>query len=938
MKEKKKELHPLIHHHVNALIKEAKLLFASRNARLRTIFTFAVAFFAFTQLLALSKSVAIWSDTTTTSAGSLQPTQQQQQQPLQPDAPLLISSGGSSATDLSQHTRKMVEEKAPSDNQGAEQDPPSANPPPKKRRGGRKLKNKNSPQTSSVAVQEVPAEATTPSPTLSPSEVPELIANEDGEEKVEELAKQDEEETKEEEEVVVLTKRGKKQKKTQGLPPQQTSAALQKGQEVPAEENTPLSTLSPLEAPETRAKEEEKTTVEAKEEEDKRKEKSPTLNEEAEQEPPKANPPTKKKKGKRKKIPRGLPPIETLQSHAEPPSTSNTSSQNEGKVFDNEGNVFEGSKITRLSDGMDLYENVCLYSKGEGHTPTVRSYTADAGKLYHTNYNQLRVGNEVFMIHTEGHKLEEWAIDSTTNPSKYTNNTAETPVLIEEETLWTLTLHMNPAHGLTDGIFSFILDRYQRSTQQDGPYYNMHSLVNNEDKDPYYRRYLIGKFKGYEPPTYRRNFGYGWQYEMMGVLGLIQPGPKSEGGTAIQGHYPLTCFKKLLVPTLHMQRYPVNSIEDPKGYQLFREFSEMGAPYHTYPQAALRDMHQRALQNMGFPHEPWPQDDDEEDDKGVVKDKPILIHVRAKSQRRKLLNALELKTIMERQYHVNVTIVQEDWLKYSFTQQAQTYNQYPYIITAHGAHLANAVFMRPKTKVLEIFCNKYSVDLNPNINLTTWDQTTTSHKDWWGGSYASWFETFTRRLDVDHFEYGAENGVHCAGGVKKSHASDIRIDIPKVLPLIVNRFHLVPRQQQQQMQKREDDDTNTNAVKLLAAAAEDAKVSPTTTADLGDTANATDAPAQAADDAKVSPTTTADLGDTANATDAPAQAISALDDPVPEQPIKRKKGRGKKEKKNKKLQATETQAENGEDVAPSDKSAVHDAAIITPDDTAAKEE
>jgi len=187
---------------------------------------------------------------------------------------------------------------------------------------------------------------------------------------------------------------------------------------------------------------------------------------------------------------------------------------------------------------------------------------------------------------------------------------------------------------------------------------------------------------------------------------------------------------------------------------------------------------------LGLPNEPWPQEHDADTDK------QILLHIRGKTQRRKLTNADELKTLLETKYRANVTVLSDAWLAYTFEKQSSTYNQYQYIITAHGAHLANGFFCRVGTKIVEIFCNKHHHDLNPDPTLT--ERGDASFKDWFGGSYAQWFETFTRRLGIDHFERGENHPERC-GTAADGHFSDIDIHIPEALPLIVNRFGLVPR-------------------------------------------------------------------------------------------------------------------------------------------------
>ena len=321
---------------------------------------------------------------------------------------------------------------------------------------------------------------------------------------------------------------------------------------------------------------------------------------------------------------------------------------------------------------------------------------------------------------------------------------------------------------MTDVIFTLALDRFKRP-QAERP------------GQPFYSNYLIGRLRGFDDPPFNPKAKYKWIIGMLRALNLVDP----EKGV-VGAFVPLSCFRKLLIPAIRMHRFPLSRQEEPEGVEHLLQFSEKKEhkfedPDLDYPAAALKDVQQRSLTGLGLPKDPWPPVDPSQE-------KQILLHIRAKTQRRKLTNAKELKQILESQYRANVTVISDSWLPKTFKEQAVTYNSYQYIISAHGAHLANAIFCREGTKIVEIFCNKHKLDLNPDPTLRERGPNT-SFKDWWGGSYAQWFEPYTRRVGIDHFERGEKMPEQCEG-----HFSDIMINIPETLPLIANRFGLVPRE------------------------------------------------------------------------------------------------------------------------------------------------
>jgi hypothetical protein len=365
----------------------------------------------------------------------------------------------------------------------------------------------------------------------------------------------------------------------------------------------------------------------------------------------------------------------------EPPQDGRNSSSNSKSITSNSTASpafmkWKESKVTELSPGMYLFEHICINRPGGGPV-RMHSYTKYgrplqilpvATKMYTPD-------NEAFMTATIGNTLEQWPPNNGTFQLHQKNNEQEHPIL------WTLQQYVNPAHCMTDQLFPLALDKYYRGS--------------NSTKNPFYDRYLLGKYwKFYD--AYAEFF---WCYDIMRAAGFLQA---SKPGNIVT---PMTtfnwnCFESLAVPPISMYRYPINKQEDPEQFQAFTQIMDRNkwkirydlpdsARYH-FPTKALTDMRDSITNYYNLSHDPWPQEQSEDAEDDSTTYKQIFIHARAKKQKRKITNVQELKKRLEEDYyHVNVTLYTEEWLPLTLQQQMQVYNSYRYIITGHGAHLAN---------------------------------------------------------------------------------------------------------------------------------------------------------------------------------------------------------------------------------------------------------
>jgi len=229
--------------------------------------------------------------------------------------------------------------------------------------------------------------------------------------------------------------------------------------------------------------------------------------------------------------------------------TPETTTETDTINNNDDGSTFQGTKITSMSSGVDLYEHVCLYRKTKSAIAEVWSYTNNPQFLgmrkkgqtkvtpkgmKHTAWSKYRVGQEAFMLETIGKPLDQWHQDVAQSGGH----------VFPDEVIWTQVLYNNPAHALTDVLFTLQLDRFHRS-----------ELANEREAQglPFYPHYLAGRLRGFDEPPLHHKAKYKWLLGMLRVLNLVNV---QEGMVA--AHIPLSCFAKLLVPAIRIHRFPLS--------------------------------------------------------------------------------------------------------------------------------------------------------------------------------------------------------------------------------------------------------------------------------------------------------------------------------------------------------------------------------------------
>ncbi|CAB9498920.1 expressed unknown protein [Seminavis robusta] len=410
---------------------------------------------------------------------------------------------------------------------------------------------------------------------------------------------------------------------------------------------------------------------------------------------------------------------------------------------------FTGSKITPLSLGVDLFEHVCL-TKADSKDMVLLSYTEEAVDLHSTlNYHK----KQVDALHgTQGRPLKQWYTDTQKWP------------LIQGDTLLAQPLFSNPGHCISDYMMPLIRDRYER-----------HTLPKTSSPEyPHWLQVHWRHIKPYEPHHYCN--------QLLQAADFVQE----------QGYLPSSepaCFERLFIPATEQLRYPFNQEMIP----IAKEEMELGGhklliigganlTVTPYPSEALYEFRQTLWHNLGLKSEPWTE---QEIQKGGGPH--IFFYNRFGSKHRHWNSSFEVAEILEHGYHVKVDIVGAEWNDFNFTQQAAQYNAYSHIVTVHGAHLANLIFSRPRTQVVEIV-PIVKTRLRANESLTR-RQDASNPRDWYGP--LGWFSAFSRQVGIEHFSLHAEDHIH---NIARSNKG-MDINATRAAAFIASRFGLQLRRE-----------------------------------------------------------------------------------------------------------------------------------------------
>jgi hypothetical protein len=154
----------------------------------------------------------------------------------------------------------------------------------------------------------------------------------------------------------------------------------------------------------------------------------------------------------------------------------------------------------------------------------------------------------------------------------------------------------------------------------------------------------------------------------------------------------------------------------------------------------------------------------------------ILLYDRHGSRRRMYNNSLDFVEYLEGQYHVKVDRIGPEWNALNPEAQGALYNKYPNIIAPHGAHLANLIYTRPRTRVIEIQCairnnaKKQTRSFWPKDNITNGVIDRDRDPEWFGmpvyqrEGHTSWFTTVAKPLDMEYFVFIEIDGCRDGNG------------------------------------------------------------------------------------------------------------------------------------------------------------------------------
>jgi hypothetical protein len=427
---------------------------------------------------------------------------------------------------------------------------------------------------------------------------------------------------------------------------------------------------------------------------------------------------------------------------------------------------FSGSRVHEISKGVVSYENVCikeeLYTIVQGGLERKRikvalhSYNDDQKPLRSPSFDYYHrgPGNYANTLKTTGNPAANWYNDSRKS-------------LVEEDTLYTLQLHGNIGHCLSDMVFSLALDRFSRQQAR--------------ARRPTFGKYVYARFFKVE-----RSYQPDWCFEFLKAAGFLQP---HEGIVSNLSKDGTVCFRKLYVPNFGLHRFPLSfddsaSIDALRGFSILEHFMTHNFTDRSlvYPTEALDELRKSVCQGLRLPFAPWKEED-------LLKEEvSILLYNRKGSPRRHWKNDEEVAHLLEKEYHVKVEIVGEEWETMSFAEQISLYNSHSHILTVHGAHEGNLIACRPSTRIVEVQC-VHPADPQPDESLSARHESTDSVA-WYGST--SWFTSFSRRLGIEHFVIGESKG--CAGGRDGIHGStEIRVNATRLVHFFARRCGLTPR-------------------------------------------------------------------------------------------------------------------------------------------------
>lgn len=205
------------------------------------------------------------------------------------------------------------------------------------------------------------------------------------------------------------------------------------------------------------------------------------------------------------------------------------------------------------------------------------------------------------------------------------------------------------------------------------------------------------------------------------------------------------CFERLIIPRCGVHRRPPNN-------------------------HAVKAARTELMKSTGLESAQWGE---------LPKDMPILFYDRRGAGRRIWNNSMEVKNLLEKEYHTSVRVIGEEWKKLNFPEQTSLYNAYPVIVAPHGAHLANLMFAREGTKVVEIVCSEGGP---------------CPSEDWTPSLFTfSWFPSFSRQISLDHIQIPEFEGCLVDGKLSGYSPKSFTVNITTFLPCLAAHLGLSPK-------------------------------------------------------------------------------------------------------------------------------------------------
>ena len=498
--------------------------------------------------------------------------------------------------------------------------------------------------------------------------------------------------------------------------------------------------------------------------------------------------------------------------------------------------ITAASTISSPAPGIDLYTNVCL----DDDPWTIYSYNDALSDNIMKNSTTKLQTIENHILRTLSSDKPAWLFlrktrfDNTTHVDFQAS--ASNNIHIRTPTLFFVDLFkMNPAHCLSDTIFSLIaLSPPSSFSSTDKNSSNTISSRPQDDDDqqkqlaasssyvPSYHSYTYGYFGSPQPEFHEDcNIEKSWCCHIMKLAKMI-PSPKMQNTTPIVDENDKGI--PLPLPVVPKRSHLLD--KNKKRIHKLICFNELIVPHYfehrfTPDPNSLRELHTRLLENGRMLSDPWPTSTRSSlnasahyiKNVNLPPNPPIriLLYDRKGSPRRRYRNSEEVVKYLQSKYNVYVHLLGEEWNNLSPSEQATLFNTYPNILSVHGAHLANLIYVRPYTKIIEIQC-EIEMKVQKQIRTTQPSGATNSgaylnfkYDPAWYGVAATrkrnksqkWFRSFTRYLEgVEHFIFREKQGCIQADGTLDEYYSpqDFHIDPQEFGEYIAQRFGLEKKQ------------------------------------------------------------------------------------------------------------------------------------------------